>query len=63
MIIEDGYSLTYHPQNNQIVINIPQTMITATNTVLPIENRRCDIEEGDLVFLLTMTRIIFKNWC
>ena len=62
MIISEGYALTYCPNDNRIVISIPQTATTARNTRLPIEERE-NIEESDLTFLLTMTRIIFKNWC
>lgn len=62
MIISNGYSLSYHPNENQIIINIPQTMSTATTTALPIEDRKTVIEESDLTLLLTITRIIFKNF-
>lgn len=62
MIISEGYALTYYSNDNRIVINIPQTGTTARTTMLPIEKRK-DIKESDLAFLLTMTKIIFKNWC
>jgi hypothetical protein len=59
MILSDDYGLSYYPNENLIVINLPQTMRTAINTVSPICNRRVDIKESDLVCLLTITQLIF----
>lgn len=61
MLISEEYALSYNPNENKITILLPQTVKTATNTVSPICDRRTDIEETDLMCLLTMTRIIFKN--
>ena len=61
MMISEDYALSYNPNENTITILLPQTLKTATNTVSPIVSRRTDIEETDLMCLLTMTRIIFKN--
>ena len=61
MIISDRYVLSYYPKENQIVITLPQTMETITNTVSPICDRRTDIKESDLSCLLSMTKIIFDN--
>lgn len=61
MITSEGYTLFYSPGENRIVIHLPQTMETATNTVAPIANRRTDIKESDMCCLLTMTKILFKN--
>lgn len=61
MIVSDGYSLVYYSKENQINIHLPQTIITATNTISPVCDRRTDIKETDLSCLLTMTKIIFNN--
>ena len=61
MIVSDDYALSYYPNINQIVITLPQTLLTTTNTISPVRDRRTDIKESDLSCLLTMTRIIFKN--
>ena len=61
MLISEEYALSYNPNENKITILLPQTVKTITSTVSPIVSRRTDIEETDLMCLLTMTRIIFKN--
>ena len=53
MIVSDGYSLMYDEKHNRIVIRIPPTMETATDTVTPIADRRADVSEADLKFCLT----------
>lgn len=61
MIVSDGYSLVYDGKQNRIVIGIPQTMATATNTVTPIANRRTDVSETDLIVLLNIAQLIFHK--
>lgn len=61
MLISNGYTLTYYKGRNQIVIGLPQTMSTLTNTYSPVVNRRVDIEDKDLAILLTATQAIFLN--
>lgn len=53
MIICEGYSAEYYPQSNQIVITMPQTVKTITNTVQMVTNRKIDITDDDLVELLS----------
>ena len=53
MIVSDGYSAEYYPQCNQIVITMPQTVKTITNTVQMVTNRKIDITDDDLVELLS----------
>ena len=61
MIVSDDYTLSFYPNKNQIVINLPQTLLTTTNTIPPIRDRRTDITESDLSCLLFMTKILFNN--
>ena len=61
MIINDGYSLMYDKKHNQIVIGIPPTIETATDTVTPIADRRTDVSEMDLIVLLSTTQLIFHK--
>lgn len=61
MIVSDEYALSYYPNKNLIVIALPQTLLTTTDTISPICDRRTDIKESDLSCLLHMTKIIFKN--
>jgi hypothetical protein len=59
VIVSDGYSLIYDETHNRIVINIPPTMATATDTVTPIADRRTDVSETDLTVLLNIAQLIF----
>jgi len=59
MLCSDGYALTYYKHKNQIVINLPQTYATITNTVEQPVDRRTDIEEADLAILLNIAKLIF----
>lgn len=59
MIVSDGYSLMYDEKHNRIIISIPPTMATATDTVTPIADRRTDVSETDLIVLLNIAQLIF----
>lgn len=61
MIVCDGYSLMYDEKHNRIVIGLPQTMETATNTIGQIVDRRTDVTETDLMVLLNCTILIFHK--
>ena len=61
MLTSNGYFLTYYKERNQIVIGLPQTWKTLTNTLEPVVDRRVDVEEKDLAILLTATQAIFLN--
>lgn len=61
MLISNGYSLTYYKNRNLIVIGLPQTWRTLTNTHEPVVDRRTDVEEKDLAILLNTTQAIFLN--
>ena len=61
MLCSDGYALTYYKNYNQIVIGLPQTCETATNTYEQVVDRRTDVEETDLAVLLNITKLIFHK--
>lgn len=61
MLTSEGYCLTYHKNKNQIVICLPQTAETATNTYEQIADRRTDVVEIDLTVLLEITKLIFHK--
>lgn len=59
MIVSDGYSLSYERNKNRIVILLPQTAETMTNTMtLPV--KRQDRSEAELSILLLITRQLFE---
>ena len=59
MLTSDGYCLTYYKNRNQIVIGLPQTFATATNTYEQVADRRVDVEESELWAVLLMVKMIF----
>lgn len=61
MIVSDGYSLMYDEKHNRIVIRIPPTLETATDTVTPIADRRTDVSETDLIVMLNIAQLIFHK--
>lgn len=61
MIVCEGYSAEYYPHSNQIVITMPQTVKTITNTVQIVANRKVDITDDDLCLLVEMTKYICER--
>lgn len=61
MLISDDYALTYYPKRNQIVITLPQTNRTLTNTFSPVIDRRTDVKETDLMAVLQVVQVIFHK--
>lgn len=62
MLCSNGYCLTYYKHRNQIVICLPQTYETATNTYEQVAARRTDVEETDLWVLLNIAQLIFHKF-
>ncbi len=61
MLTSNGYNLIYYKKRNQIVISLPQTWKTLTNTLEPVVDRKVDVEDKDLAILLTAVQAIFLN--
>lgn len=61
MIVADGYSLSYEKGKNRVVIHLPQTVFTLTNTIEPVVDRKVDVEEKDLAIILCALMAIFRK--
>lgn len=61
MIVIDGYSLIYRPNMNQIVITVPQTETTVSNTVSMISNRRLHLTSIEEAAILSVVKAIMEN--
>ena len=61
MIVSDGYSIEYYKNRNQIVIQLPQTMKTISNTVAMVVNRKVDFTAEDLAIILNMVKAICRR--
>lgn len=58
VLSQDGYTIEHHRQRNQIVITMPQTTETLTNTISIVRNRKVDFTTKDLTILLELTRYL-----
>ena len=61
MLISNEYALIYYPNRNQIVITLPQTWKTQTDTFSPVIDRRTDVKEIDLMSVLQVVQVIFHK--
>lgn len=61
MLISNEYALIYYPNRNQIVITLPQTWKTQTDTFSPVIDRRTDVQEIDLMSVLQVVQVIFHK--
>ena len=61
IVSQDCYAIEYHRNSNQIIITMPQTMQTLTNTVGMVRNRKVDFTDADLAILLELTRYLCEG--
>ena len=61
MLTSDGYCLTYYKNKNKIVISLPQTYETATNTYEQVVDRRTDVMETEMLVLIEIVKLIFHK--
>ena len=61
VITVDGYSIVNQKKQNQLVIYLPPTYATATNTFIPIGNRKVDLTDEELLDILEYVKSIFKE--
>lgn len=58
IITNDGYAIEQYPKQNQIVINLPQTNSTITNTNGTIATRKEKLTTEELTLILTLVRLL-----
>ena len=61
MIIIDGYTITQYTTKNKIIITLPQTLRTITNTVTQVSNRRNKLTDAEEAALLIAVKAMFEN--
>ena len=61
MITSDGYSLIYYANNNKIVIILPQTLKSLTNTVQMVTNRKTELTAEEQATILGVVRAIMDG--
>lgn len=58
---KDGYSIEYRRKQNKIVISLPQTPTTTTNTFWPVVDRKTTMTSAELASILSVVIYIFKG--
>lgn len=61
IVSQDGYAVEHYKNRNQIVITMPQTVETLTNTTSVVRNRKIDFTDTDLAILLELTRYLCER--
>lgn len=61
MIKSEGYLLIYEPASNCIVIHLPQTIETLTNTVAMVKNRRTYLTPSEESIILQTVKAIMER--
>lgn len=61
MIESEGYVLVYERANNRIVIHLPQTFETITNTVSMVRNRRTYLTSSEEAIILQTVKAIMER--
>ena len=61
MIVIDGYAIEQYPKRNEIVISLPQTIKTCTNTVGVIADRKDSLSDVEQTIILTIVKSIYQG--
>lgn len=61
MIGIEGYYLDYDRKNNRIIITLPQTLSTLTNTLAMVTNRRTYLTQSEEALILTTVKAIIER--
>lgn len=57
----DGYSIWYEKRSNRIIISLPQTMETVTNTMTMPTNRKTNFTDSELCAILSVAKAIAEG--
>lgn len=61
MIESEGYILNYERANNRIVIYLPQTLKTLTNTVSTVKNKKTYLTHSEESIILQTVKAIMER--
>lgn len=61
IVRSDDYLIHYKSKKNKLIITLPQTFGSLTNSRGKISRRRTEISESELGLLLQITRMIFER--
>ena len=58
IITDDGYSIEQYPQKNQIIISLPQTDGSLTNTIGTVSTRKTRLTANELTMIVNLVRLL-----
>lgn len=58
IITNDGYAIEQYPKQNQIIINLPQTDGSLTNTIGTISTRKIELTANELSMVVNLVRLL-----
>lgn len=61
MIISEGYSIEEYPNQNKLVITLPQTLNTCVSTVGPIEQRKEKLNYVEKATILSIVKTVYQE--
>lgn len=61
MMNNEGYSIQEYPKLNKLVIYLPQTMKTCTNTVREIGERKDALSDIEQLIILNIVKSIYQG--
>ena len=61
MIVIGDYSIEQHIQQNQIIVTLPQTIETITNTTIPFSYRKTKLTDAELAVILLSVMGMYKE--
>lgn len=62
IVNSDGYSIWYEKKTNRIIISLPQTMETVSNTTAMVVNRKSEFTNSELVAILSVAKAMAERW-
>ena len=60
MIVIDDYTIEQYINENKIVITLPQTLYTITNTITPMTQRRVELSNNELAAILVAVKAMYE---
>ena len=58
IITDDGYAIEQYQKKNQIIISLPQTDGSLTNTIGTISTRKTRLTANELTMILNLVRLL-----
>ena len=58
IITDDGYAIEQYQKKNQIIISLPQTDGSLTNTIGTISTRKTRLTAHELTMILNLVRLL-----